>query len=167
MNKKPDKSRPSLRLKGYDYSLPGYYFFTFCVKRRKKILGHIIEGTMYLNVYGQIVKFTWFDLVNHVSGISLDAFVVMPDHVHGIVVILDVDNEPTATSKSSHKPLPEIIRQLKTFSAIRINKARKTAGQRVWQRNYYERIIRNNDELNRIRAYIINNPRGSGSGRSR
>ena len=131
----------------------------------------IVDGEMRLNAFGEIVVRTWHDLPNHVANVQLDAFVVMPNHVHGIIVITDnsvVDSvgagsEPApTTTKPAPTPkrhaLPEIVRQLKTFSARRINQHRGTPGAPVWQRNYYERIIRDERALGRIRAYIRNNP---------
>ena len=131
----------------------------------------IVDGEMRLNAFGEIVVRTWHDLPNHVANVQLDAFVVMPNHVHGIIVITDnsvVDSvgagsEPApTTTKPAPTPkrhaLPEIVRQLKTFSARRINQHRGTPGAPVWQRNYYERIIRDERTLGRIRAYIRNNP---------
>ena len=124
---------------------------------------------MRLNEFGKIVEWTWHDLPNHVVGIVLDAFVVMPNHVHGIVIIADdvgagsvgAGSEPAPTTTPAppkRHGLPEIVRQLKTFSARRINDHRGMRGVPVWQRNYYEHIIRNDNELNRIREYIMNNP---------
>ncbi|MBI2680581.1 MAG: transposase [Candidatus Solibacter usitatus] len=94
----------------------------------------------------------WNALPDHYKNLTLDAFVVMPSHIHGIL-ILDV----RAGFKPAHA-LPEIVRALKTFSARRINAMRATPGQPVWQRNYFERIIRNEKELNETRHYIDDNP---------
>lgn len=107
---------------------------------------------MQLNEYGRIVEWTRYDLPNHVANITLGAFVVMPNHVHGIIII-------TATPVGP-KPhgLPEIVRQFKTFSARRINDRRGARGVPVWQRDYYEHIIRDQRALNAIRRYIIENP---------
>jgi putative transposase len=102
---------------------------------------------MELNDYGEMVQFSWNDLVNHITGIELGSFVVMPNHVHGIIVIVE-----------QTKRLPEIIRQFKTFSARRINEKRGTPGEPVWQRNYYEHIIRDEISYNQIALYIANNP---------
>ena len=113
---------------------------------------------MTLNDYGEIFQQTWDDLVNHIEGIDLDEFVVMPNHIHGIVVI---DEQVGLANRAGLEPAPtfsEIVRQLKTFSARRINKVRGTPGISVWQRNYHERIIRGENELNQIREYIANNP---------
>ncbi len=155
--------RRSIRLKGYDYSQPGAYFVTICTHQRDCLFGSVINGQMILNEYGKIVEQTWFDLVNHVGNVELDAFVVMPNHVHGIIIIIDnsdvvgAGSEPAPTLRKS-QPLPEIVRQFKTFSAKRINQIRRTAGVPVWQRNYYEHIIRQEEVLQQLRAYISENP---------
>ncbi len=154
--------RRSIRLKGYDYSQPGAYFVTNVAQKRKCLFGVIIDGKMRLNEAGRIVRWTWHDLPNHVANIELDEFIVMPNHMHGIIIIRENDfvgagSEPTPTKSKPHS-LPEIIRQFKTFSAKRINQWRGTVGVSVWQRKYYEHIIRDENELNRIRQYIRNNP---------
>jgi REP element-mobilizing transposase RayT len=161
--------RRSIRLQNYDYTGVGAYFITICAHNRKCMFGQVGAGSkpalspgsntaqfsdtqskipMILNKYGEIVIDTWEDLVNHINGIELDAFVIMPNHVHGIIVI----------GEATPCPLSEIVRQLKTFSARRINKLRGTQGIPVWQRNYYEHIIRGEDDLNSLREYIDNNP---------
>lgn len=160
--------RRSIRLKGYDYSQAGAYFITICTQDRVCLFGEIVDGEMRLNDMGRMVEFTWFDLPNHVDGLVLDAFVVMPNHVHGILVIVGAGStEPAPTGSAPTVPntggekrhgLPEIVRQFKTFSSRRINEYRHTPGMPVWQRNYYEHIIRNEESLNRIRQYIADNP---------
>ena len=82
--------RRSIRLQGYDYSQAGAYFVTICSHNREYLFGEIVGGQMHLNVYGTIVQNTWDDLVNHVAGIKLGEFVIMPNHVHGIIIIHDV-----------------------------------------------------------------------------
>ncbi|WP_222842613.1 transposase [Thermoflavifilum thermophilum] len=162
-------------MRGYDYSSAGAYFITICTHNRECLFGDIVDGEMRLNEWGRIVEWTWYDLPNHVANITLDIFVVMPNHFHGIIIITDTvvgagsvgagsvraGSEPAPTPANTIQKrygLPEIIRQFKTFSARRINEHRQTPGQPVWQRNYYEHIIRDDDDLNRIREYIINNP---------
>ncbi len=147
--------RQSIRLKGYDYTQPGAYFVTIVTRHRDMLFGRVVNGVMQLNEYGRIVEWTWHDLPNHVANITLDAFVVMPNHVHGIIII-----NPPANAGAGPKPhgLPEIVRQFKTFSARRINARRGVRGMPVWQRNYYEHIIRNQRALDAIRRYIIENP---------
>lgn len=161
----PQHYRRSIRMKGYDYSEPGAYFITICTHNNQTLFGKIIEGVMQLNDFGKIVQFTWEDLVNHVSGIELGPFVIMPNHIHGIIQIIDSDSSvrmgprPTTTpAPTQQTSLPEIVRQLKTFSSRRINQLRGTHGQHVWHRNYYEHIIRNNDSFLKTGEYILNNP---------
>ena len=167
--------RRSIRLKGYDYSQAGAYFITICAHNRECLFGEIVDEEMVLNEYGKLVEYTWADLVNHVEGIELVAFVVMPNHVHGIIDIVGAGSEPARTEPARTEPartepaptepaptgrygLPEIVRQFKTFSARRINTLRNTSGTPVWQRNYWEHIIRNEKSYNDIAAYITNNP---------
>jgi len=109
---------------------------------------------MVKNEYGQIVEDTWFDLVNHVFNIKLHEFIVMPNHIHGIIEIHTI--HPIANN-SGHS-LAEVVRQLKTFSAKRINQMRYTPGTSIWQRNYYEHIIRHEAAYLKIAEYIQTNP---------
>ena len=141
--------RRSIRLPGYDYSQEGAYFVTICIWQRQCLLGDIEERNMILNRYGQVVDFNWLNLTKVYPNIELDSFVIMPNHIHGIIVI-----------KNRHKShgLSEIVRGLKTFSARRINKLRAVSGIPVWQRGYYEHIIRNETTFSNIQEYIINNP---------
>ncbi|MBF0490228.1 MAG: transposase [Candidatus Omnitrophica bacterium] len=148
------KNRHSIRLKNFDYRSQGAYFITICTKDRKNLLGEIKNGEMILNACGEIIRFTWFDLINHNRYVLLDHFVIMPNHIHGIIIMNNrAGLEPAPTA------LIEIIRQFKTFSARRINKIQMTPGMTFWQRNYYERVIRNDEELNCIRQYIEENPK--------
>ncbi|MBN1886714.1 MAG: transposase [Thermoflexales bacterium] len=158
--------RRSIRLKGYDYAQAGAYFVTLCVQNRECALGYVVDGGMVLNDAGQIVQACWDDLPNHYPHIQLDAFVVMPNHVHGIIVLVDdvrmglvgAGLKPAPTTPAKQHGLPEIVRAFKTFSARRINLIRGTPGQAFWQCNYYERVIRDEAELDRARRYIETNP---------
>lgn len=160
--------RPSLRLPGYDYAEAGAYFFTTNTKHRLPILGEVRRDLVLLTPAGMIVREIWLGLPSHYPHVSLDDFVVMPDHIHGIL-LLDPDplgaaglRPAAAEVKGLEGPaepgLPEIIRALKSFSARAINKARNTPGAAVWQRGYHERVIRSDEELARLREYIVNNP---------
>lgn len=165
--------RKNIRLRDFDYSKTGYYFVTMCTYNREHLFGEIIEGNMVLNGAGKIVEKSWLDLPNHNTNIELDYYQIMPSHFHFIIKIVGDGSKPsqfdgskfwagcepapTGNSVKNHG-LPEIIRQLKTFSSKKINEMRKIKGIPVWQRNYYEHIIRNENELFRIRNYIINNP---------
>lgn len=180
-------NRRSVRLRGYDYSQSGYYFVTICIcDRTQKLFGDIVgpksvrvcsvgagsKPALLSNQYGDIVQSTWDDLLNHIAGITLDAFVIMPNHIHGIIRIVraglghghraGLEPAPTGTVGTDNAPqrnaLPEIVRQFKTFSAKRINAIRKSPGNPVWQRNYYEHIIRDETSLYSIKKYIRENP---------
>ena len=163
MNYAPDKHpRRSLRLSGYDYAQAGAYFVTAGAFGRMCAFGDVVSGEMRLNDAGRIVLACWQDLANHYGHIELDEFVVMPNHIHGIILLTGVS---TADARAGLKPAPtrqqplsEVVRGFKTFSARRINRLRDTPGQPVWQRNYYERIIRNEKMLDAVREYITNNP---------
>ncbi len=117
---------------------------------------------MVLNAYGEIVREAWFDLPNHYAHVELDAFVIMPNHIHAIIVLVaepvGAGLKPAPTPAPTRHPLSEIVRALKTFSARRINTRRGTPGAPVWQRNYYEHIVRNERSLDAIRRYIAENP---------
>ena len=155
---KPD--RKSTRLPGYDYSLPGAYFITIVSHRRECLFGNVVEAEIHNNRYGQIVEKAWTDLRFHYPHLNLGAFIVMPNHVHGIVIINEVEHLVGRSSKAGipRLGLPEIVRALKSFSARRINELRKMQGSPVWQRSYYDRIIRNESELHDITEYILSNP---------
>ncbi len=147
----PDfQHRRSIRLNGYDYSKSGAYFITICTHDREHLFGDIIDEIMVLNKFGDITRSHWQQLSQHHPNIIMDESIVMPNHLHGIIVL--------ESSSDSTKPISEIIRGFKTFSAKAINQERDLRGIPVWQRNYYDRIIRNELELDRVRQYIINNP---------
>ncbi|MDR1424448.1 MAG: hypothetical protein LBI92_07585 [Azoarcus sp.] len=158
--------RRSIRLKGYDYARAGAYFITACTQGRACLFGDIAGEEMRLNDAGCIVVAAWNDLPAHYAGIVLDEFVVMPNHIHGIVTIvantvgagLKPAPTPCESAPARSPRLSEIVRAFKTFSARRINASRGAAGTPVWQRNYYEHIIRDDESLNCIRQYIIDNP---------
>ena len=158
--------RRSIRLRGYDYSQSGAYYLTICTYKRKCIFGEIVDGTMVSNECGKILDYCWSDLPNHYHHIKLANHVIMPNHFHGIVIIsvgagykpAPTETEPAPTDPQTTHALPEIVRGLKTFSARRINEYRNTPGIPVWQRNYYEHIIRDEESLARISKYIVENP---------
>ncbi len=143
--------RQSIRLNGYDYLTSGAYFITICTHDRECLFGDIVNETMGFNTVGDIARSHWQQLSQHHSNIIIDESVVMPNHLHGMIIL--------ESSMGSKKSISEIIRGFKTFSAKAINKERGLRGVPVWQRNYYDRIIRDELELDRVRQYIINNPR--------
>jgi len=152
--------RRSIRLEGYDYSQAGAYFLTLCTQNRECLFGEIVEGGMRLNDAGRGVESVWNGLPEHYPHVELDVMVIMPNHVHGIIVLtpaVGAGLKPAPTAKVRHR-LPEIVRAFKTFSSRRINEPRNTPGAKLWQRNYWEHIVRNEPELNRLRKYVQDNP---------
>jgi putative transposase len=158
--------RHSIRLRAYDYSQMGAYFVTVCTQNREFIFGEITEGEIRLSDIGQVVVDEWLRTGEVRKNIELDSFVVMPNHFHGIVVISGngrgvLQYAPTANQTSLRSPsqtIGAIVRGFKSITTKRINIIRNTRGMPVWQRNYYEHIIRTEDELTSLREYIINNP---------
>ncbi len=158
------RKRKHLRLMDYDYSEPAAYFVTMCTKDRVHLFGEIVNGVMHLNRLGGIVQESWNALANHFSAIELDEFVIMLNHVHGIIVIVDPVGPihesalPKTVAERRAMLLPKIIGRFKMNSAKRINELRGMPGVPIWQRNYFDHIIRNDKSLHRIRDYIAANP---------
>jgi putative transposase len=164
--------RRSIRLKGYDYTQAGAYFITICTQDRRRLFGEVVNGRMRLNDAGEIVRDEWFRTAALRPYVRLDddEFVAMPNHIHGIVRIVgDVEvrhhaeeRRRRAVGEQFGKPVPgsvsTIIRAFKSATTRGINALRDTPGGVVWQRNYYEHVIRDEDALHRIQRYIIANP---------
>jgi putative transposase len=170
MNYDPTKhNRKTIRLKEFDYSQPGAYFVTIVTHERLCLFGAIQDHEMHLNQCGQIVRSAWLDLPKHYKQVESGAFCIMPNHVHGIIIL---NNEIVEAGQFGWQknlaypmrpipetvPLFEVMRAYKSFSAKNINVKRKMVGKPVWQRSYYEHIIRNDSDYKRIQYYIENNP---------
>lgn len=153
----PDiRRRRSIRLKEYDYSQPGAYFVTICTHRRQCLFGDVINGEMRLNEYGKIVKNEWLKTVELRANVLLNQYIIMPNHLHGIVIINDngrgvLQCAPTQSFRSPTQTIGAIVRGFKSSTTKYINQIRNTLGTSIWQRNYYEHVIRNEKELNRIK----------------
>lgn len=172
--------RHSIRLPEYDYSNFGIYFVTICTYQREHVFGEILNGKMILNNVGKIAEQYWLDIPKHYPKVVLDEFVVMPNHVHGLINIFDVgDDVQTAGAQMAAGaqdlvPLRRTLQLQNKFQKIiprslgaivRGYKIGVTKWCRnnniiyaVWQRNYHERIVRTDRELNNVRQYILNNP---------
>jgi REP element-mobilizing transposase RayT len=171
--------RRSIRLAGYDYSQPGAYFVTLVTRGRECLFGEIVNGVMQLSAMGRIADEHWHLIPKHFPQVEFGAYVVMPNHVHGIIVIHTDENGMAADSPPSvgatHWVAPtQIVAPAKSVTATANGPKRGSIGaiigaykmsvtrriQRewnisaIWQRNYYERIIRNEAEHNRIHLYI-------------
>jgi REP element-mobilizing transposase RayT len=195
--------RRSIRLPGYDYSQPGGYFVTLCAHERELLFGEINDNEMMPNRLGKSVTACWQQLPRHFPDVELDAWVLMPNHFHGVIIIHErtvgggeprrgeafAQNSEAGTHEAgqrlasqedvigpranasplhpgTHSPpkgttsgsLGAMIQNFKSVSARRVNAIRRTPGAPVWQRNYYEHIIRNQQSLDEIREYIATNP---------
>ena len=211
--------RRSIRLKRYDYTQRGAYFVTICTHQRNCLFGEIVDGEIKLNTNGEIARGSWLSIPRHFKNVELDEFVIMPNHLHGIIIIessevagealanqdlsqsfSEVAGEALANQDFSQlfsevagealanqdfskqqnlsgqcfaptvhtgetvkingtKPqsLAAITQNYKSVSTRQINRMNKAKGNVIWQRNYYEHIIRNEEALNNIREYIVNN----------
>jgi putative transposase len=176
--------RHSIRLRDYDYSSNGAYFLSLCTRERKCDFGEIIDGSMYLNEVGCLVESCWRAIAENFPDVKLDSWVIMPNHLHGIIIITDaiqpvgakqassalpascLNKSSNLAEEHSHLPLhgtnpgslSAIVQNFKSISTRKINRLLHTPESALWQRNYYERIIRNENELERARTYIVNNP---------
>lgn len=181
----PEKHhRRSIRLRGYDYTQAGAYFVTIVTHGREPFFGDVANGGMQLSAYGRVAATMWQRIPRHFPHVQLDEWIVMPNHVHGIIVIVgggdafsvgrsdDVatahgepiivfkvpDEECVAPTGPPPGSLGAIVGNFKSVTSRRVNRMRKTPGTPLWQRNYHEHIIRNERELNGIRQYIHDNP---------
>lgn len=197
----PEKHhRRSIRVRGYDYTQAGAYSVTLCTYQRQCLFGEITNGTMHLNLSGQFVQACWNNLPNHFASVQLDAYVVMPNHIHGIIIIIEKNHDvDVGTVGAKHlrgkfmyeaqecyanaspcvdSSLPEfsgttfstpkgtksgslgaILQNFKSVSTRKINRMDSTSGETIWQRNYHEHIIRDENSLHQIRQYITHNPK--------
>ena len=158
--------RRSIRLRGYDYSQVGAYFVTICTHDRACIFGNITDGEMRLNEIGQIAAEEWTKSERVRDEIELDEWVIMPNHLHGIVWIT-ANHDSRNVGATGRSPLPSgpkprslgaMVAGFKSAATKRINAVLGTPGAPFWQRNYYEHVIRNEDTLDRVRQYIRDNP---------
>ncbi len=175
----PVRSRRSIRLRGYDYSRAGAYFITLCTQNRQCLFGEIVDGAMRLNPAGRLVADEWMKTAIIRHEIELDEWVVMPNHFHGILAIVDgccrgdppvapkidrpmttpwTGDPPVAPTGPKPRSVGAVMAGFKSAVTKRVNEWRNTPGAKLWQRNYWEHVIRNESELNRIREYIRHNP---------
>jgi REP element-mobilizing transposase RayT len=140
---------------GYDYASKSVYFLTICA--REKLFGEVVKGAMKANSFGRIVHECWKAIPQHFPNATLDCFVIMPDHVHGILA-LNSSNLMPAVGRIVPGSLGAVVRSFKAAVSLHINRARGTTGP-IWQRNYYEHVIRDGESLDRIRHYIVTNPK--------
>jgi REP element-mobilizing transposase RayT len=146
--------RRTPRLKGFDYSQAGAYFVTICAQDRLPLFGRVLEGSMVLSLPGQMVQQVWSEMPQYYAGVELDAFVVMPDHLHGILAL---------TGERRGFSLPDAMQRFKSLTTARYRHGVASHGWppfrgRLWQRSYHDQIVRDDMALSAIRNYIAQNP---------
>jgi REP element-mobilizing transposase RayT len=163
--------RRTIRLSGWDYSAGGAYFVTLCTDRRAQLFGDIVDGHMRLDAVGTIVADSWRWLTSQYPYVTLDEWCIMPNHLHGILVLAGRGGSRTAPTgdetlvamsdggdtATTRKTVGRLIGAFKTVSTKQINRMRHTPGTVVWQRNFWEHIVRDDGEIDRIRIYIRDN----------
>ena len=176
--------RRSIRLKGFDYSEPGHYFVTICSKQRKCLFGNVVHGVMKLSHIGNVVNTCWEAIPEHFEHVNVDTFQIMPNHLHGIINIRDhvgcVESvgveyiqplqgksiRSTQRKLKKHhtyqhvipKSIGSIIRTFKAAVTRKVHDCNDMIRQSIWQRNYYDHIIRDDVSLFFIQQYIELNP---------
>jgi putative transposase len=154
--------RRSIRLRGYDYSQAGAYFVTMCTQDRACLFGAVEDGEVQLNQAGQTVSRWWDELNRRFTNVRTDASVIMPNHVHGIIVI-EFSGGVAAPTDDNPAILGDVVQWFKTMSTNEYIRGVTRHDWppfpgKLWQRNYYERIIRDEGELTALRQYILTNP---------
>ena len=188
MNKYPQ--RKSHRLKEYNYTQSGYYYVTICAYDRNLLFGQISKPVgaqravpvtiqnkrpesipeININQYGKIVQEEWENTQRLRNNVKLDEYIIMPNHVHGIIILKNTNALHNITDTARRvptglfgKPVPEslstIIRSFKSAVSKRVNQLRQTITPPIWQRSFYDHVIRTDTSLKNIRNYIINNPK--------
>jgi putative transposase len=203
MKHDPDRRhRHSVRLQGYDYTRAAAYFVTVCTQDRVPVLGEIVGDRAIFSSMGEMVIRVWEELPQHYAGVQLDDFALMPNHLHGIIVLVgagpcacpdkgdpDVSGQPRGVAPhtgdrnipgqspeivtGSGQPrgvaptqgfsIPDVVHRFKSLTTAKYRRGVDKEGwppfrNRLWQRNYYEHIIRDDEDLARVRAYIADNP---------
>lgn len=160
-------NRKSIRLSEYDYSQQGAYFLTIVTHKRKCMFGEILSGEIQLNKIGSIVDSVWLSIPDHFPHVTAEIYQIMPNHIHGIIVIETTlvgarHAVPLPGVENFGKPIrgsiPTIVRSFKSEVTRRVNIIKNTPGKIFWQRNYYEHVIRNDEDYQRIFDYISSNP---------
>lgn len=165
MNFKSAEKQPrkKLRISGYDYTMPGYYFVTLCTYNRECLLGSILNGEMILNCAGKMVERVWYEISQRYIGWSVDTLIVMPNHLHAILEFSNRADEQLMCNSVSFLSLLELMRNVQSYTMTcyrhGVNNQNWLEFHRhLWQRSYYEHIIRDENSLETIRNYILNNP---------
>jgi REP element-mobilizing transposase RayT len=177
MTSGPDlPQRKSIRLQGFEYAQAGAYFVTICTQGKRCLLSSIVGKSVELTLAGEIVRAVWNSLPERFPRLVLDEFVIMPNHLHGVLGLVgaglappavnpgkDPANmakaaPPGAATTARNYSLPDVMGAFKSISTIQVNKRLQRKGIPLWQRSYYEHIIRKGEDLRKIQQYILENP---------
>ncbi len=165
--------RRSIRLKDYEYTTPGWYFVTIVVQDRACLFGEVIDSVMQPNDAGQMVARVWSEIPVMYPGIDIDSLVVMPNHLHGIIVLLEEQRTasvgadplclPSSVPPTKALSLGDVVRRFKSLTTREYGVGVRQSGwppfsQRLWQRNYFEHVVRDERDADRLQRYIIDNP---------
>ncbi len=150
--------RRSVRLKDYDYSSAGYYFVTICCFNRLPLFGEIKNGAMVLNDCGRIAHNEWLNTINKRENIQLNEFVIMPNHMHGIIHLTENFNKNTNNQTGFQSPSKNLGAIVRGYKSAVSGQLKEVLGHSAWQRNYHEHIIRNEQSYKQIAEYVVNNP---------
>jgi putative transposase len=156
-------NRKPIRLRQHDYSSLGMYFITICTYQKKCLFGAISEGAMTLNKFGKIAQDNWLKISQRFANVQLDEFVIMPNHLHGIIFISD---ELHNCNKAGASPAPTVGNIVGAYKSLVFRECLEISKKinpnfylkKLWQRNYYDHIIRNEKSFDEIRKYIVENP---------
>ena len=167
-------NRKSIRLKEYDYSQPGGYYVTLCTSEKECVFGEVVEDEVRLSPIGAIAKRCWDEIPKHFPMVELDEYIVMPNHIHGIIILNDLGRDVQLIRMNNNvgveyiQPLPTTFQYVISKSLGSIVRSYTAADTREcrkrnkydfsWQRNYYDHIIRDDKDLDNVRNYIIDNP---------
>ena len=162
----PDRHRRrSLRLKRYDYTQAGAYFVTIVVRGKLPLFGVVADGKMQLNAAGEMVQQIWDEMSNRFPSIVMDTFIAMPNHIHGIIIVGAplVGARPFNDETITKVQLGDVVGAFKSLTTVEYTRSVRSGGWtpfhgRLWQRNFYEHIVRTDESLERIRQYILDNP---------
>jgi putative transposase len=159
--------RRSIRLRSMDYSQPGAYFVTICTFQKQSIFGTVENGCVHLNPIGEIARACWVDIARHFPGVNVGTFVVMPNHMHGILAIeerarraVPLRNEERLEAFRGPVPgsVPTMVRSYKSSVTRLVRDSVGNRAMQVWQSNYFERVLRDGDEFANASRYILENP---------
>jgi len=164
--------RRSVRMRTYDYATAGIYFVTICTHGKKCMLGRVQEDRAVLSRTGAVVEEHWRAIPEHNPGVELDAFVVMPNHLHGLIILpkarraqhaVPLRNKNILVPERTFgalqpRELPTLVRSFKAACTRRVNQLRGAPGQPLWQRGYHEHVVRGDDDLEQLQRYIAENP---------